>query len=69
MAIIRLLGSNHRRLVSLNTESKLDKVTIGCLKHAGWKEYEGPAQVDDKGWVIPDTDPNVVPLRGGKIGY
>lgn len=69
MAIIRLLGQNKRRLPTLNTEKENDRMTIKCLKTAGWKEYNGPAKVDDKGWVIPGTDPNVEPLRGGKIGY
>lgn len=69
MAYIRLLGQNHRRLPTLNTENEKDRMTIKCLKYAGWKEYTGPAKVDEKGWVIPDSDPNVVPLSGGKIGY
>lgn len=45
------------------SRGQADAVTMAALLKLGWKQYEGPARTDDRGWVIPGTDPTVRPLR------
>jgi len=66
MGYIMLLSPNHRRRPTLDTSDVKDQVTIKNLKHAGWSDYKGPAQVDGRGWVIDDgSDPLVKPIKTG----
>lgn len=38
-----------------------DDVTWNTLAKMGWVEYTGPAQTDERGYIIPGTDPAIVP--------
>jgi hypothetical protein len=35
-------------------------MTWQTLKQSGWVEYDGPAQTDAYGYVVPSTDPSIV---------
>lgn len=58
---LRLLSPTHRRIVSIDRGNDGHALTLGQLIHFGWNVYRGPALTDANGWVIPGTDPNVVP--------
>jgi hypothetical protein len=38
-----------------------DDVTWECLKKMGWVEYDGPATTDERGYIVPGSDPNIPP--------
>lgn len=40
-------------------EGTPDEVTWLGLKKLGWTEYEGPARTDERGYIIPGTDPDL----------
>lgn len=42
-----------------------DAITAQALMKMGWRLYSGPAVTDDRGWIVPGSDPN---LRNGGAG-
>lgn len=62
---IRLLSPMKRRIypnpTSTGSTGAVDMVTWNALVAAGWREYSGPAATDGRGWVMPGSDPAVVP--------
>ena len=36
-----------------------DSVTWDCLERLGWTVYTGPAETDERGYIIPGTDPSI----------
>lgn len=67
---IRLL-SPHRRRIYPNAQTGNgqkrdgiapgvgDTLTAQVLMACGWKQYDGLARTDIRGWIIPDTDPEL----------
>jgi hypothetical protein len=37
-----------------------DTLTWEALVKSGWTPYDGPAKTDDRGWIIPGSDPKIV---------
>jgi len=56
---IRAAGSLVVRQREGYEPGEADPVTWSALKRAGWVEYDGPAQTDERGYIIPGTDPAV----------
>lgn len=60
--LVRLLSPNIRRIYP-NQRSRepysSDDMTLSCLERAGWTPYSGPALTDEKGYIIPNSDPHL----------
>jgi hypothetical protein len=61
--VTRLLSPNRRRIWpnKRSIDSELS-TTEAALKRLGWLPYSGPAEVDARGWIVPGSDPLVIPL-------
>lgn len=63
----RIWSPQHPQTFALKRTPEADAITEKNLKYAGWTEYFGSAQVDSRGWVIPDADPDVVPAGPNEV--
>jgi hypothetical protein len=39
-----------------------DSMTWEGLLKLGWTEYNGPAETDNLGYIVPGSDPTIVPM-------
>jgi len=40
-------------------DGEADPRTWDALRKLGWVEYEGPAVTDERGYIVPDSDPRL----------
>jgi hypothetical protein len=60
--MVRLLSPTHRRIFAPKDDDDLR--TAGQLQECcGWTNYVGPATVNAQGFVIPGSDPDIVPVK------
>jgi hypothetical protein len=69
--VYRLIGPHHNRMITVHPSpvrgmAQVSQATGELLKKQGWKRYGGPAQAED-GWVIPGTDPKLLPRSSFKV--
>lgn len=62
-----LLSPTRRRLWIPTDTAEQAKATMRGLLAAGWTAYDGPAEVDGRGWVIDGTDPALVPVPASVV--
>lgn len=49
-------SNRRRRELEDKKPGEADLMTITALKNAGWTDYDGTAQTDNRGFVVPGTE-------------
>jgi hypothetical protein len=60
--MMRLLSPSKRRIFAPKDDEDLR--TAGQLQEVfHWQNYDGPAKTNNQGFIIPGTDPAIVPVK------